>query len=102
LGQAAGTTLAPKSIDLLAITDEPSKQDYVKRTQAQPLAQPSFITCMISIKETLDEVGGWHAEPSVTALSASCLPVCLCEVLQCVAWAAVVFAVHLTSGVLHK
>jgi hypothetical protein len=54
--QGAGVTLTGRSIDLLALQTTQERTAYIQQTQGQPLAQSTVITCMTSMRQSLDEV----------------------------------------------
>lgn len=51
-----GGRLTARSLELLGTQGAEAKQAVVQRYSGQPLAQPSLVTCMAAINQSVDEV----------------------------------------------
>jgi hypothetical protein len=51
-----GGRLTDRSLELLGAHGPEAKQAVVQRCSGQPLAQPSVVTCMAAINQSVDDV----------------------------------------------
>jgi Bardet-Biedl syndrome 1 protein len=52
---ASGAALTPRTLNLLAQPDGDARAAFLERTRGEPLAPPTLITCMATLRQSIDE-----------------------------------------------